>query len=206
MHFNEMYVRSGPADLPMKEVLAINPHSRRVRWEPGTRFSYSNPGYGVAGHVIERVAGIPYDVFIKDSLLNPLGMVTSSFVIAPGDTAVLARGYTLGSDKPVGYPSIYLRPAGNLHASPKELAQFVRMLRNRGTLDGRTFVSPATVERMERTATTALAQHGVTNGYGLANYNTFTLGAVAHGHDGGIDGFPRPTNTFPSWGSVGWCS
>ncbi|MEO8448804.1 MAG: serine hydrolase domain-containing protein [Gemmatimonadota bacterium] len=203
MHFNEMYVRSGPADLPMKDVLAINPHSRRVRWEPGTRFSYSNPGYAVAGHVLERVAGMPFEVFIKDSLLNPLGMVTASFVLAASDTAAMAKGYNVGSDRPVGYPPIYLRPAGSLHTSPKELAQLVRMLLNRGTLDGHTFVTPASIDRMERSATTSLAEHGVSSGYGLANYATLNLGAIVHGHSGGIDGFSSEYQYAPDLG-VGW--
>ena len=52
MHFNEAYNIKDPPDIPLNDVLAINPHSRIVRWEPGTRAAYSNPGYGVAGYVI----------------------------------------------------------------------------------------------------------------------------------------------------------
>ena len=57
MHFNEIYNRLDPADLPLLDVLRRNPHSRDVRWRPGTRVSYSNPGYGVAGYLIEKITG-----------------------------------------------------------------------------------------------------------------------------------------------------
>jgi CubicO group peptidase (beta-lactamase class C family) len=61
MHFNEMYNVSDPPDMPLGQVLAINPSSRVVRWEPGTRMSYSNPGYAVAGYLIEKVTGEKYE-------------------------------------------------------------------------------------------------------------------------------------------------
>ena len=57
MHFNEMYVLDSAPDLPLEAVLAREPASRRVRWRPGTRMAYSNPGYAVAGLVIEKLAG-----------------------------------------------------------------------------------------------------------------------------------------------------
>src|SRR5436190_9049822 len=50
MHFNEMYNVSDAPDMPLEQVLAINPSSRVVRWQPGTRMSYSNPGYAVAAY------------------------------------------------------------------------------------------------------------------------------------------------------------
>ena len=49
MHFNETYNVSDPPDIPLAGMLRINPKSRRVRWRPGTRVAYSNPGFGVAG-------------------------------------------------------------------------------------------------------------------------------------------------------------
>ena len=50
---------------------------RPAGW-PGQRFSYSNDGYALAGAVIERVAGMPYDQFIEDSVFLPLGMTRST--------------------------------------------------------------------------------------------------------------------------------
>ncbi len=203
MHFNEMYVKSKRPDLPMREVLAINPASRRVRWEPGTRFSYSNPGYGVAGYVLEKVAGMPYDRYIRDSILTPIGMKTASFELNDADTASISQGYSGTDPKPVGYPHIYLRPAGNLHSSPAELARMVRLLINRGTIDSVRILAPESVDRMEHTETTTLASRGVRTGYGLANYHTLAFQVPTHGHDGGIDGFVS-NYEYTSEAGVGW--
>jgi CubicO group peptidase (beta-lactamase class C family) len=164
MHFNEMYVRSGPADLPMKDVLAINPNSRRVRWEPGTRFSYSNPGYAVAGHVLERVAGMPFEVFIKDSLLNPLSMATSSFVLAPSDTAALAKGYNLGSDRPVRRKSV--APRRQPPHLALELGRWVHLLLNWGETENDPVIDPEYLSNMEHPRTTVASFAGLRNGYG----------------------------------------
>ena len=49
-------------------------------------------------------------------------MAASSFHLTTDDEALLARGYDGRAARPVGYPRIYLRPAGNLHSTPRELA------------------------------------------------------------------------------------
>jgi hypothetical protein len=56
-HFNEAYNLHDDPDIPLGEVLAINPDSRRVQWRPGSRMAYSNDGYTVLGHILERVTG-----------------------------------------------------------------------------------------------------------------------------------------------------
>ena len=117
MHFNEMYNLDDAPDISLADVLARNPASRRVRWRPGTRMSYSNPGYGVAGYVLEQVTGRPYDSVIRERIFDPLGMRTSSFTLAEADLPLLASGYDSPTGPPVPFTQIYLRPAGNLHTS-----------------------------------------------------------------------------------------
>ena len=82
MHFNETYVLDSTPDLPLEEVLHRHPASRRVRWKPGTRMAYSNPGYGVAGLVIDKVTGTPYRRGHHERIFTPLDMGTSSFRLA----------------------------------------------------------------------------------------------------------------------------
>lgn len=45
----------------------------RLRAVPGGRFNYSNLGYIVLSKVIEKISGIPYETYIKDSILAPIG-------------------------------------------------------------------------------------------------------------------------------------
>ena len=45
----------------------------RIRAVPGGRFNYSNLGYIILSKVIEKVTGLPYETYIKDSVLAPIG-------------------------------------------------------------------------------------------------------------------------------------
>lgn len=197
MHFNEIYVLDGAPDRPLDKVLLRNPASRRVRWRPGTRMAYSNPGYAVAGRVIEAVAGKPFDAFIRERIFTPLAMTSSTFsgdVEAPA----LAQGYQDRNGPPVVRRRIHLRPAGALHASPRELAVFVEMLLNWGELRGGYVIDPEYLSNMEGPRTTAASKAGVRAGYGLGIYSTIDLPHHVLGHEGGIDGFLSAYGYSPS--------
>ncbi|MEM9346024.1 MAG: serine hydrolase domain-containing protein [Planctomycetota bacterium] len=50
----------------------------RLRFEPGTECSYSNYGYSLLGHVMERAAAVPLEQLLKQELFRPLGMGSST--------------------------------------------------------------------------------------------------------------------------------
>lgn len=189
MHFNEIYNISDSPTVPLLEVLQRDVRTRDVRWPPGTRMSYSNPGYGVAGYLIEKVSGEPFEGYIKRTILNPLGMTTSSFMLTAEDEKLLAQGYSGPTGPPTGFPQIYLRPAGNLHSSPREMGHFVRMLLHWGELDGAFIVDPEYLSNMERSTTTLAAAAGVRLTYGSGIAWTLSLPFPVLGHGGGIEGF-----------------
>ena len=189
MHFNEMYNLTDPPDLPLLQVLTRNVRTRDVRWRPGTRMSYSNPGYGVAGYLIEKVSGEPFEGYIKRRILNPLGMTTSSFILTTEDESLLAQGYSGPTGPPTGFPRIYLRPAGSLHSSAHEMGLFVRMLLNWGELDGESVIDAEYLSNMERSSTTLAAAAGVRSTYGSGIAWTMSLPFPVMGHGGGIEGF-----------------
>ena len=54
-----------------------------VKFRPGSRFSYSNPGIVYLGQVIERLSGEDFEVYIDKNILRPLGMHASSFDRTP---------------------------------------------------------------------------------------------------------------------------
>ncbi len=189
MHFNEMYNASGPPELPLEAVLKMNPASRTVRWKPGTRMSYSNPGYTVAAYLIEKITGQKYEDRIAERIFMPAGMPTSSFHLTKDDEATLARGYNARRGPPVALTPIYLRPAGNLHTSARELGNFVRMLLNWGETDRGLVVDPEYLSNMEHPRTTVASQFGLRTGYGSGISSTSIEGFPMLGHAGGIDGF-----------------
>src|SRR3989475_13287793 len=94
-----------------------------TRWPPGTRMSYSNPGNAIAGYLIEKVSGQPFDYYIRETFLRPLGMEKADFPFTDAIKPLLATGYEKNPPKAVGYPFIYLRPAGDLKASPGDLSK-----------------------------------------------------------------------------------
>lgn len=198
MHFNETYVLDDGPDLPLAQVLRRNPASRRVRWRPGTRMSYSNPGYGVAGLLLETVGGMPYDEYIQQRIFAPLEMRTSTFQLAPQDDTALAQGYDSAAGPPVPARRIYLRPAGALHTSAAELAHFVQALLGWGERAGGYVVDPEYQSNMEWPRTTLASQAGVRPGYGLGIASTITLPYAVLGHNGGIDGFLSSYGYSPS--------
>jgi CubicO group peptidase (beta-lactamase class C family) len=189
MHFNELYNLSHPADLPLADVLKINPSSRVVRWKPGTRMSYSNPGYAVAGYIIERITGQKYEDRIAEHIFAPAGMTNSSFYLTEDDHAVLAKGYGDRTGPPVPYSQIYLRPAGNLHTTPADLGKFVHVLLNWGETPDDLVIDPEYLSNMEHPRTTLAAASGLRNGYGTGLASAFVDGFPMLGHNGGIDGF-----------------
>lgn len=199
----EVYNLRDAYDFPLLEVFKRFREPQIVRWPPSTRMSYSNPGYGIAGYLIEKVTGQPYDKYIRETFLQPLGMTNADFRFTDANRALLASGYNGKNAKPVGYPYIYLRPAGDLKASPGELAKLVQFLLKRGMVGQLQLLKPDSIVRMEWPQTTLAAQHALRVGYGLGNY-TQALSFVTHGHDGGIDGFISSYRYMPdqNWGYV----
>ena len=61
--------------------------SSRASW------SYSNTGYTLLGRIVEKVSGKPFDRFLKERILDPLGMTHAAFEPGP-DVKGRGEGYT----------------------------------------------------------------------------------------------------------------
>ena len=77
-------------------------------------------------------------------------MTTSSFRLSHAGRATAGARLSSATGPPSGYPRIYLRPAGNLHSSPRELGRFVRMLLGWGELGTAFVVDPEYLGNMEQ--------------------------------------------------------
>ncbi|HUJ61933.1 MAG TPA: serine hydrolase domain-containing protein [Kofleriaceae bacterium] len=192
MHFNEVF--SDDDAMTPERALAINPRSRVVRWRPGTRMSYSNVGYTLAGRAIELATGEPFDAYLRREVLRPLGMADADFRRTPALASRLATGYDVVG-RPVPFWPIAHRPAGALLASPTDLARLVQwFLRRDGTI-----VSPTGIARIERTGTLPYPATDVD--YGLGNGGDVSLPVRGRGHDGGLPGFLSEVRYFPELGT-----
>jgi CubicO group peptidase (beta-lactamase class C family) len=194
VRFNEIF--ASDEGISVRDALAINPRSRKVRWKPGTRHSYSNVGYTVAARAIEVASGEPFDVYLRREILAPLGITDADFRRTPSLTSRLAIGYMEG-ERPVVYRSFAHRPAGALLASANDIAKLVHFWIMRG--EGYPpIVSRAGLARIERGGT--LPYPRVDAEYGFANYTDPMHPALSHGHDGGMPGFHASYRYFSDLG------
>jgi len=194
IRFNEIF--TDDEALPVRDALAINPRSRRIRWQPGTRHAYSNVGYTVAARAIEVASGEPFDVYLRREILAPMGITDADFGRTGTIPSRLASGY-MDSDAPIAFRMFAHRPAGALLASADDLAKLVHFFLVRG--DGYPpIVSRASLARIERSGTLPYAH--LDSDYGFANYGDVMHPVLSRGHDGGMPGFHASVRYFPSLG------
>jgi Beta-lactamase len=74
VRFNEIF--TDDETISVRDTLALNPRSRRIRSQPGTRHAYSNVGYTLAARAIEVASGEPFDagLSLEPALLPELGV------------------------------------------------------------------------------------------------------------------------------------
>jgi CubicO group peptidase (beta-lactamase class C family) len=180
---NRMYSLDTTENNGRQMVLAQQP-SLICRWPPGERFAYSNPNYDLLGYVIQKITGQPYEKYLTENILTPLGMVHSNFNLRSKFPAIDTREYIVEHDHPVQVPSVTLLsgPQGALWSNAAEMLAFTRLfLRN-----GAPLFAAATIQDMETPHSTLAARLGLKTGYGLGNENDFFLNFPYpfHGHDG----------------------
>lgn len=174
--------------LSLKQALEAKTSLRRVRWKPGTCFSYSSPGFTLAGYVLEKVSNQRYEDFMRQTLLEPVGMKTSTIGSSEECRRLLAVGY--GRDAkpfPVWYD--YDEPAGALNSSIKEMALFIRFMLNRSAVDGEQIISEAIFDKIGKPETTLAARAGLESGCSFGIGTRFHNGAKWYGHSGAVPGF-----------------
>ncbi len=118
-----------------------------LRYEPGTKWVYSNLGIATLGRIIEIVSGQSYVDFVTRRILQPLGM-NDSFFFPPRDKAdrialvykhvdgKLARsGAEILAGDPVLHRAgaVYPAPEFGLFSTTEDLFHFYQMLANGGT-------------------------------------------------------------------------
>jgi CubicO group peptidase (beta-lactamase class C family) len=126
--------------------------------QPGERWHYSM-ALEVAGIVIERVSGVPLDLFLKQRIFDPLGMADTGFSVASEHASRLASLYgpdpaggverlESGPDSLLLGPVPGLSGGGGLVSTIDDYARFAEMLRNGGEPRGHRVLSEAAVQEM----------------------------------------------------------
>lgn len=181
-------------DIPSSPYQVYALRERSTGFAPGTRFAYSNLGYQVLGQVIEQVTGEPYPQVIRRGILEPLGMNSTDAAVTNETRKRMAVGYvSLYDDRaaPSSTPLVeapwmeYAAGDGSIASTPGDMAIFLRMLLNRGSLASVHTLS----EESFRLMTQGKIKADETNSYGYGIYTRDVQRHTFISHAGSMLGF-----------------
>jgi CubicO group peptidase (beta-lactamase class C family) len=153
--------------------------------EPGKIYSYSSPGYWLAGLVVEEVGGKPYADAMDELLFKPLGMSRSTLRPSVAMTYPLTAGHRIENNMAVvirpAFNNTAMWPGGSVYSNVGDLARFVIALMNEGRLEGKQAMSPMVVAKLPAPHVTLPGTTDVNYGYGLMSYNYRGVRVAQHG-------------------------
>ena len=187
---------------------AINP-DKNPNWakcynsyEPGKGYQYCNLNYNMIGTVIEKLSGERFDKYVKNHILEPLGLYGGYWVesldsnrfvtlyeydgkketFAPADLAYNPRSEEI-SKYVMGYSTPIFSPTGGMKISATDLAKYMSMHMFQGKYKGVRLISKKSAKVMQ----TKISEE---EGYGLAIRTVSDLipGKVMKGHTGSAYG------------------
>ena len=122
-------------------------------FDPGDSWAYG-ASTRVLGHVVEAISGQKIDAFLQARILGPLGMNDTSYLVPttkyPRVVAVNARNESGKFEErpmPATLPA-QVQGDGGLYGTASDYGLFLRMLLNRGTLNGKRILSEQSVKAM----------------------------------------------------------
>jgi CubicO group peptidase (beta-lactamase class C family) len=128
-----------------------------LEFSPGTRWNYS-VSTDVVGHLIELISGRRLDVYLREHVLEPLGMRDTGFVIEERQVPRFAANYQRQADGKLALiddpqqsqyrECTFFSGGGGLVSTAHDYFRFTKMLRNGGELDGERLLGRKTVQLM----------------------------------------------------------
>jgi CubicO group peptidase (beta-lactamase class C family) len=120
--------------------------------DPGTKYQYCNTAYEVLGDVISKASGVPFEDYLHDGILQPLGMENSTLLFREVDKTQLTSPHYL-KDGEVTVSDIYPYnrmhgPSSTLVSNLDDMTRFVQMWLNHGTFEGVRILNEESVTEM----------------------------------------------------------
>ena len=125
---------------------------------PGSTPAYSNYGASLAGYIVQRVSGEPFDDYLDKHIFAPLDMQHSTFrQPLPANLApLMSNGYVLGSGESHPFEIVGASPAGALSSPAEDMAHFMIAQLQNGEYHGNRIFSAETAEKMHNSPLTIL--------------------------------------------------
>lgn len=138
--------------LPLRQFL-VRRMPERV-YPPGELYAYSNYGTALAGYVVERVSGEPFERYVEGHILKPLGMEHSAATqpLPENLNRKLAKGYRYrdGAYDAKAFEWVSNAPSAPVHATATDMARFMLAHLQDGAYGGGRIMEEATALDMHR--------------------------------------------------------
>jgi len=180
-------------------------------------FLYNNMMYSGAGYATELLSGKPWERFVRERILDPLGMTSTTFTIAdmlktpePGVPFTERRDNTELYSIPYYSDAIGVAPAGAINSNIVDMSKWLIALMNEGKLNGRQVI-PKGIIRQTLAPSIALPNTGLevrgwgellNSSYGMGRWTTSYRGHLLAYHGGDLPGFHSQVSTMP-YDSIG---
>jgi len=187
-----------PKELPPLDQVLKHWVPTRVT-DAGSTPAYSNYGAALAGYIVQRVSGMPFDDYIEQKVFAPLGMTHATFrqPVPERLLADMSNGYKLGSGPAQPFEIISVPPAGSLSISGRDMARFmIAHLQNGAAPSGR-ILKEETALRMHTTANDMIPP---LNRMLLGFYENNINGQRVITHAGDLECFHSELNLLPDHG------
>lgn len=167
---------------------------------PGELWTYCNNGFSLAGAVIEKVLGEPFEKSMKERIFQPLGMERAFYFAHQAITYPVAVGHSQKPDQPVeiarNYPlPRYVNPAGGVISTVGDLLKFAAPHLGDGSVGETRLWSAASVREMQKPQVRA-GNFARAYGIGWAIYDEGD--PVVLGHGGSTNGFQAHLALVPA--------
>jgi CubicO group peptidase (beta-lactamase class C family) len=171
----------------LRDFLILN-QPQRI-FPPGTIPAYSNYGVGIAGYIVQRVSGQPFEQYVEQHIFTPLKMEHSTFYQPPPTLLrnLPSEGYPADTEKPpIGFEIFNPVSAGGVSSTAADMGRFGQALLNGGELDGNRILKPETLQAMW---TPQFRASGQMPPICMGFYETWRNGLRWIGHEGDLVAF-----------------
>ncbi len=121
----DLFVTKAADMRPLQEY--VQHHLPAEIFPPGSTPAYSNYGATLAGYIVQRVSGVPFDDYVEKNILQPLGMKHTTFRQPLPDNLkpLMSQGYNLASQPPKDFEFVQAWPAGSMSTTAEDMSHWM---------------------------------------------------------------------------------
>lgn len=193
----DLFVPSVKDLTPLRAYL-VNHMPKRI-FPPGATPAYSNYATTMAGYIVQRVSGKPFDEYINDNIFKPLNMEHTTFAqpLPENLKSLMSSGYQSASAGAQSFEVVQAWPAGSASSSAMDITHFMIAHLQNGQYNGARILSPETAALMH---SRQFAPHPAMNAMALGFYEETRNGHRIIGHAGDTVYFHSDLHLIPDAG------